>query len=265
MRREPGKLVTLWNALADPTRRGILDLLRRRPHTTGELAQHFPSTRFAVMKHLNALENAGLVLVRRQGRERWNHLNAVPLQLLYERWVRPYEALWAARLTGVKSRLEGASMQPATVASTIRQVELEIEIAAAPERVWKGLVEETAFWWPKSFYTSAKTRAFRIEPRLGGMMYEDWGNGEGIIWYRIFGIETAVALHLEGCMTPPYGPAHGILKLELVKKGRGTVLKLSDSTIGAPTGCGSSKEDGWRELFEGALKRHVEAHTEPRP
>src|SRR4051794_15154403 len=196
MKREPKQLVTLWSALADPTRRRILDVLRERPRTTGEIAGKFPSTRFAVMKHLTVLETAGLVVVRRQGRERWNHLNAVPLQLLFERWVKPYQALWASRLTDLKSRLEGERMQAEAVASTIEQVELEIEIAATPERVWSSLVEETTFWWPKDFYTSAKTKAFRIEPRLGGLMYEDWGNGEGLVWFRVFGVETAASLHL---------------------------------------------------------------------
>lgn len=63
------ELSGVFQALADPTRRQILDLLRLQPRTTGQLAEQFPSTRFAVMKHLNVLEEAGLVLARRQGRE----------------------------------------------------------------------------------------------------------------------------------------------------------------------------------------------------
>jgi len=164
-----------------------------------------------------------------------------------------------AKQPDLKSRLEGEGMQAEAVTSTVEQVELEIEIAATPERVWKSLVEETTFWWPKDFYTSAKTKAFWIEPRLGGLMYEDWGNGEGLVWFRVFGMETAVSLHLEGCMAPPYGPAHTLLKLELVKSGRGTVLMVSDSTIGAPGHCDGSKADGWRQVFEDGLKKHVEA------
>jgi len=80
----------VWRALADPTRRAILDLLRERPRTTGELTEAFPTSRFAVMKHLAVLQKAGLVVVRRRGRERWNHLNGVPLRTAYERWMRPY-------------------------------------------------------------------------------------------------------------------------------------------------------------------------------
>ena len=100
------ELKWVFKALADGTRRKILDLLSERPLTTGELCAAFPVSRFAVMKHLSVLEKAGLVLVRRRGRERFNHLNAVPLQELYERWMRPYEAHWARSLLSLKRRLE---------------------------------------------------------------------------------------------------------------------------------------------------------------
>lgn len=98
----------VWRALADPTRRRILDLLRDGPRTTGALAESFRRlSRFAVMKHLAVLESAGLVVVRRRGRERWNHLNAVPIRAIYERWVRPYEAVWATRLLSLQRHIEG--------------------------------------------------------------------------------------------------------------------------------------------------------------
>ena len=97
-RSHKDSLAPVFKALSDPTRRAILDLLRERPRTTGELADGFPSSRFAVMKHLRILAAAHMVVVRRRGRERWNHLNAAPLQQLYERWLRSYEAHWSARL-----------------------------------------------------------------------------------------------------------------------------------------------------------------------
>ena len=99
-------LELVFKALADGTRRKILDLLAERPRTTGELCGAFPVSRFAVMKHLAVLERAGLVLMRRRGRERFNHLNAVPLQRLYERWMRPYEAHWARSVLSLKSKVE---------------------------------------------------------------------------------------------------------------------------------------------------------------
>src|SRR5687768_10302830 len=85
----------VWQALADPTRRAILDLLRTGPAPLGVIAERFPTSRFAIRKHLNVLEAAHLVVVRWQGRERWNYLNVTPLRTVYERWVSPYQQLWA--------------------------------------------------------------------------------------------------------------------------------------------------------------------------
>jgi DNA-binding transcriptional ArsR family regulator len=96
----------LWHALADPSRRRILDLLRERPRTTGQIAEEFDFTRFAVMKHLSVLLKAGLVTVERRGRERWNHLNAVPIQQVYRRWIKPFEIAPADRLLRLKRHVE---------------------------------------------------------------------------------------------------------------------------------------------------------------
>ena len=180
----------VWNALADPTRRAILDLLRERPRTSGDLASHFPTTRFATRKHLNALEAAGLVLVRREGRERWNYLNAAPLQMIYERWVTPYQAIWAERATKLKVKLEkGKAMTPSRTA-TVARVELEIPIKAPAADVWRALLEDTTLWWPREFYTGA-AKGFHIEPRLGGRVYEDWATAataHGAVSYQVFGL-----------------------------------------------------------------------------
>lgn len=92
----------VWKALADPTRRTVLDELRRGPRTTGELCSLFEMTRFGVMKHLRILEEAGLVLVERKGRERWNHLNPVPIREIYRRWIRPFEEEPSDRLLRLK-------------------------------------------------------------------------------------------------------------------------------------------------------------------
>lgn len=78
----------VWKALADPTRRRLLDLLKDRPQTTGQLCARFAMSRYGVMKHLGILEEAGLIIVRREGRKRYNYLNAVPIRRIYERWVR---------------------------------------------------------------------------------------------------------------------------------------------------------------------------------
>ena len=96
----------IWRALSDPSRRRILDLLRAQPSTTGELCASFEVSRFAVMKHLKILERAGLSRVERRGRERFNHLNPTPIQQIYRRWIRPFEATAADRLLALKQLVE---------------------------------------------------------------------------------------------------------------------------------------------------------------
>jgi len=89
----------VWRALGDPTRRAILDELRDGPKNTTTLCAAFEQLgRHGVMKHLKTLERAGLVRVEAKGRERINHLDVVPIQQIYQRWIRPYEAYWASHL-----------------------------------------------------------------------------------------------------------------------------------------------------------------------
>src|SRR6476660_6071406 len=106
------KLDPVWKALADPTRRSILDLLRDRPLTTTEIVDAFPHlTRFGVMKHLDALREAELVHTREQGRQRVNSLNVFPIRQIYERWVSPFQEMWSSQLLGIKELAEQKSRE----------------------------------------------------------------------------------------------------------------------------------------------------------
>src|SRR6187551_3795466 len=97
----------IFRALADPTRRRLLDeLFREDGQTLGALEGRLPMTRFGVMKHLRVLEDAGLVVTRRRGREKLHFLNAVPIRLVHDRWVSKYAAPWAAGLGALKTDLE---------------------------------------------------------------------------------------------------------------------------------------------------------------
>ena len=98
----------VFKALADATRRSILDELRKAPRKTGALCALFEMTRFGVMKHLGVLEKAGLIVVQRRGRERWNHLNPTPIREIHRRWMRPFEATDADRLLRLKEVVERA-------------------------------------------------------------------------------------------------------------------------------------------------------------
>ena len=108
--RDHLRLEKVWKALASKVRREILDLLRDGPRTTGALAEQFPRlTRFAVMQHLRVLEGAELVIPRREGRERYNYLNPVPIQQLYDRWVIRYMKPWTEALVSLQTKLETES------------------------------------------------------------------------------------------------------------------------------------------------------------
>ncbi len=99
----------VFKALAHRVRRQILDDLRDQPLTTGTLVAHFPELdRCTVMQHLKVLEDADLVIVVRKGRERWNHLNPLPIHDIHERWIGPHAAGATARMAKLKRELERA-------------------------------------------------------------------------------------------------------------------------------------------------------------
>src|SRR5579862_4673832 len=120
----------VFKALADPTRRSLLDELRERDgQTLTALERRLPMTRIGVMKHLRVLEAAGLVTTKRRGREKLHFLNAVPIRLVHDRWVSKYAEPWAATLSGLKRRLEEETMEKV----------FEIYIKATPERLWEAI------------------------------------------------------------------------------------------------------------------------------
>ncbi|MDX0626449.1 helix-turn-helix domain-containing protein [Sinorhizobium medicae] len=97
----------VFKALANGLRRQMLDALKEKPQTTGMLCERFTKLdRCTVMQHLKVLEEAGLVLARREGRERWNHLNAVPIQAIHDRWISQYAGYAMSVLTALQRELE---------------------------------------------------------------------------------------------------------------------------------------------------------------
>jgi DNA-binding transcriptional ArsR family regulator len=105
---EPDRQERVFKALADGTRREILDLLRDEPRTTGDICAHFPAfDRCTVMQHLGVLEKAELVIAKREGRLRWNYLNVVPIREVYERWISPYASPSVELLIRMRRGVEG--------------------------------------------------------------------------------------------------------------------------------------------------------------
>ncbi len=98
----------VFKALADGRRREILDLLKAGPRTTGDLCGHFAASldRCTVMQHIGVLEKAELILSRREGRKRWNYLNAAPFRDIYDRWISGYAENAVALLARMKADME---------------------------------------------------------------------------------------------------------------------------------------------------------------
>nr|WP_314258173.1 metalloregulator ArsR/SmtB family transcription factor [uncultured Devosia sp.] len=97
----------IFKALSHRTRRHICDLLKPEPRTTGMLCDLLPEIdRCTVMQHLKVLEEAGLVIAEKRGRERWNHLDALPIHAIHERWIGPYAAYAATMLGKLKKMVE---------------------------------------------------------------------------------------------------------------------------------------------------------------
>jgi uncharacterized protein YndB with AHSA1/START domain len=153
----------VFKALADPTRRELLDeLFRDDGQTLSALASRFAMTRVAVAKHLRLLEEADLVISRRHGREKLHYLNPVPIRLVYERWVTKYTDAWAVGLTDLKRDLE----------SDMEKV-FEIYIHISPQRLWEAITDADARaryqfgarieseWLPGSHYRVEHTGAPR--------------------------------------------------------------------------------------------------------
>ncbi|HEX2179093.1 MAG TPA: metalloregulator ArsR/SmtB family transcription factor [Actinomycetota bacterium] len=141
----------IFKALSDPTRRSLLDeLFREDGQTLSSLEGRFDMTRFGVMKHLKLLEEAGLVVTRRRGREKLHFLNPVPIRQVHDRWVSKYAEPWAASLTGLKQKLE----------ATMEKV-YEIYIKTTPERLWEAI-------------TNPEQRA---KYNFGAFVVSDWSPG----------------------------------------------------------------------------------------
>src|SRR5713101_2979014 len=122
----------VFKALADPTRRSLLDeLFREDGQTLSALEERFAMTRFGVMKHLKQLEETGLVVTKKRGREKLHFLNPVPIRLVHDRWVSKYAEPWTAGLSALKKGIEEDVMEKV----------FEVYIRTTPERLWEAITD----------------------------------------------------------------------------------------------------------------------------
>ena len=130
----------VFKALADPTRRFLLDLLFARDgRTLTELESELEMTRFGAMKHLRVLEDAGLVVARRSGREKLHFLNPVPIRLIHDRWIDKYTERRVSALADLKNELENG-MTTMTETNVATQV-YRVYIKATPEAIWDAITK----------------------------------------------------------------------------------------------------------------------------
>jgi DNA-binding transcriptional ArsR family regulator len=180
---------TIWTAIAEPTRRRLIELLRNGPRTTGELCAAFPTTRFGVMKHLRILQQVGLVEVHREGRYRWNRLNAEPLLEVERRW--PGAASDRSAPVPASQGNPGGEL-PA--AADVRQVFLD----AVPWRVFDALTVNLSAWWGGRHLRSAEASGVVLEPQPGGRFFEEWGHRQGALRGVVSAIKRDERLEITG-------------------------------------------------------------------
>jgi DNA-binding transcriptional ArsR family regulator/uncharacterized protein YndB with AHSA1/START domain len=247
----------LWRALADPTRRRILDLLRERPLITGEIAAQFAISRIAVMRHLEVLSEAGLVTSRKRGRQRWHYLNTVPLQKLHRRWADPAAAGFASALLRLQDTIEAEGRHMDPNQPTI-DIALDIEIAGPPAAVFAALTKDAGGWWGHPFVT-ARATSLALDPRLGGLFTERWDNGGQVIasvtgWAQDEHLQLTGSFHM--------GVGVGVAAFDLAESGAGTLLRFSFRAVGVVDAeVAEAMSRGWAELVGARLKGLVETGT----
>lgn len=245
------ELTPIWKALSDPRRREILDLLKVKPRTTGELSDSFEVSRYAVMKHLTVLEEAGLIVVRRQGKERWNHLNAVPLQRIYERWLKTYEAQWAQSLINLKTYAEQEEVMTNTTA-TIYEIEQEIVINQSREKVFQAILDMNG-WWGHRF--ARFPDSLRLEAHVGGRFWEivsQDDESDGVLWGTITRLKKNELIKINGAIGMP-SASNGSFEIHLETQDGNTLVKLSHHFMG-----GVGVDESWRTGFSEGWATHLD-------
>jgi DNA-binding transcriptional ArsR family regulator/uncharacterized protein YndB with AHSA1/START domain len=236
-----------------------LDLLKDGPRTTGQLSKELPDlSRFAVMQHLGVLEEAGLLLARKEGRSRFNHLNPVPIRQLYERWMRTHSSIAAETALHLKRYAETTN----EVAHKVDQkqyrhvqIEFEMHINAPRERVFKAMTSEFGNWWPHRYKDGSEVYCDAV---VGGRIGERFANGGGAVYGEIVYLDFPVKIACSG----PSALQNGLSSFTtdtLEERDGGTVVKRSFQLWGnVPEDLEKMYREGTRQLMEGALKAYCE-------
>jgi uncharacterized protein YndB with AHSA1/START domain len=146
----------------------------------------------------------------------------------------------------------------------IDQIRLDVRIEAPRERVWRALTDDLSGWWPAdTFNVGGASVPMRFEAKVGGRMYEDWGDGQGLLWAQVVLLRRPEQLSLIGDSFPEWGgPARSYLSWTLEADGAATVVHFVDSQLGERRDQ-ADKEKGWAFLIAGCLKSHLEGRPQP--
>jgi len=245
----------VFKALADASRRELLDHLNLKDgQSLSELESHLPMTRFGVMKHLRVLERAGLIATRKNGRETLHYLNAVPIQMVYDRWVSKYSKAWSRSLTELKYDLEAVEMAEPKTAETTTHV-FEIYIKTTAEKLWQALTDGSM---TEKYYYGSRAES-------------DWKKGSGYKYLANDGsqlidgtvLESDPPRRLVTTFNPKWNPEaagkfpESTVTFEITQTGEACKLRLVHEGLMAGDPMTEGIFRGWSEILSG-LKTLVE-------
>lgn len=188
---DPTDTDAVFRALADPSRRKMLDLLKEKPgQSVGQLTEAFPFSRYAVMKHLRVLEQAHLVVSQRDGKSRRLFLNAIPIQTISDRWMSQYSARWASRLTSMKYELEEEEKAMPNAAKLKHVYVLYIKTSA--DKLWEALTKPEMT--KKYFHKTEVTGSFSIGSTVDYILTEEDGTRRPALTAKILECEPGKRL-----------------------------------------------------------------------
>ena len=253
MKQDPADKV--FRALADPSRRRILDLVKSTPGiTVSALTEAFDFTRFAVMKHLRVLEDAEIIVPRRRGKTKELFLNAIPIQTIYDRWISQYSARWASGLTTFKYELE---KENETMGTKPQQVYV-LYIRTSVDKLWDAITNpETTL---KYFHNTEVQSDWQAGSPINYMMEKD-GEKTSVVTGEIVEIEPKKRLvHTFGFPSMPDAPSLVTYDIE----SQGDVAKLTVThEFEAEDETFKGTSQGWPHIFS-AMKTLLET-GEPLP
>jgi len=221
--------------------------------TVSDLTSHFPFTRYAVLKHLRVLEDAGLIVRRRNGKTKELYINAIPIQAVYDRWISHYSALWASRLTALKYELE--KEESMTTETKLRQVYV-LYIRTTPEKLWDAIVNPEL---TRQYFHGTEVRSdFKAGSRLDYFMKNESGENVSALTGKI--LEVVPARKLVHTFSFPQNgdkPSRASYEIEPIEGSDIVKLTLTHDDFAGETETYKGTSGGWPILLN-SLKSLLE-------